>query len=53
MGHNESSAKRKVQNIMSLNKEIRKFSYQQFESTLESYRKKKVQAHQKAVESRK
>ena len=35
MGPNGSSSKRKVQNIMSLHKEIRKSPYQQFKSTPE------------------
>jgi hypothetical protein len=54
MGPNGSSAKRKVQNIMSLHKEIRKFPYQQFKSTPESCRKKnKKQGHITEVEGRK
>ena len=41
MGHNGSSAKRKVHSTKCLHKKIKKFSYQKFKSTPESYRKKK------------
>ena len=41
MRHNKCRAKRKVQNIMSLHKEIRKSPYQQFKSTPERCREKK------------
>jgi hypothetical protein len=44
MGHNESSAKRKVQSIKCLHIQIRKFSCQKFKSIPESSRKKKKEA---------
>ena len=42
MGHNESSAKRKVHSTKCLHKEIRIFSYQQFKTTPASSRKKEA-----------
>ena len=42
MGHNESSAKRKVHSTKCLHKEIRMFSYHQFKTTPASSRKKEA-----------
>jgi hypothetical protein len=41
MGHNESSAKRKIHSAKCLHNKIRKFSCQQFRSTYQSSRRKK------------
>lgn len=41
MGHNESTAKRKVHRTKWFHKEIRKFLYRQFKSMSESSREKK------------
>jgi len=44
MGHNKSSAERKVHSTECLHKEIGEISYQQFKSTPESSRKKEREA---------
>jgi hypothetical protein len=53
MGHNESSAKRKVSSTKCLYKEIRKCSYEQFKSTPECSREKRRRRSKDSIEEKK